>query len=516
VKHTVLLVALTLSPTLARGGPIVKCTDLSAVAFGSEVAIESARMVTATATTPEHCDVRGTIWPEAKFAVKLPTVWNYRFYMAGNGGLAGTISLGPMDSGLRKGFATASTNTGHDAEKEPLASFAWPGPNNPNAKRKVIDFAYQAVHETAVLAKKIIKTYYGEAPRFSYWVGCSQGGRQGLMEAQRFPKDFHGLVVGAPVLNLAGTLMRHVWNAQTAQAGPGAIAVDKLPLLAKAVYAKCDGIDGLEDGLIGDPRQCKFDPAADLPKCPADADNPNCFTTAQVKSLGRMYDGVRTSAGELLFPGQPFGAEAWSQTGPAGGTPRSGWDGNIVGNSSGFSLAESYMRFMALDPPAGPAWDYRTFNFDSDPARMAGFAAQFNTTDPDLQPFKRRGGKIIHYHGWADPMVTALMSVDYYESVLKRIGDKGTKEFYRLFLIPGMFHCGGGVGCDAVDWVAPIVDWVERGAAPGRLMGSRVEGSETKRTRPVCPYPEAAKYKGTGSLDAAENFTCVALEQRSR
>lgn len=494
---------------------ITKCTNLATTSFGSEVKMESATVVAATATTPEHCDVQGTIWPEAKFALKLPADWNHRFVMVGNGGLAGTISLGAMEPGLRRGFATASTDTGHDAAKEPGALFAYPGPKNPNAARKVTDFAYQAVHETAVLAKKIIAAYYGEAPRYSYWVGCSTGGRQGLMEAQRFPEDFNGLVIGAPVLNSTGTTMRHIWNAQAALAGPGSIPADKLPLLADTVYKKCDRIDGLEDGLIDDPRKCRFDPAIDLPKCPAATDNPNCFTAAQVESLKKIYGGVKNSAGKALFPGQPPGAEAIVQG-------RSGWEGTIVGardglgSSGGLTLAQSYLRFMVFDPPPGPTWDYRTFNFDTDPPRMAGYAAKANATNPDLRTLKQRGGKIIHYHGWADPMLTALMSVDYYDSVLAKMGEKDTKAFYRFFLIPGMFHCRGGPGCGSVDWLSPIVDWVEKGKAPDKLIGSHVEEGVTKRTRPLCPYPEVAKYRGAGSIDAAEDFICAPPGKKSR
>ncbi len=254
-----------LGGSLAMADPAAKCTGLAGSPLKSGVTIESATLVAATTALPELCDVRGTIWPEAKFAVKLPTAWNHRFEMVGNGGTAGTISLSSMEPGLKKGFAAASTDTGHDAAKEPLASFAYPSATNPNGRRKGIDFGYLAVHETAVLAKDIIKAYYGEAPRYSYWVGCSTGGRQGLMEAQRYPEDFNGLVVGAPVLNGTGNNMRLVWNGQ-AQTGPGEITVEKLPLLATAVYKKCDSVDGLEDGLIDDPRRCAFDPARDLPQ----------------------------------------------------------------------------------------------------------------------------------------------------------------------------------------------------------------------------------------------------------
>ena len=510
MTKTILFVGLMLCTSGSSYAQTVKCTDLLGKSFGPEVKIESANVVATTATIPEHCDVRGTIWPEAKFALKLPKDWNHRFLMVGNGGTAGTISFAAMEPGLRRSFAVVSTDTGHDAAKEPGASFAYPGPNNPNAKRKLIDFAYQAVHETAVLAKEIIKTHYGTAPRYSYWQGCSTGGRQGMIEAQRFPEDFDGLIIGAPVLNHTGTVMRHVWNAQATATGSGAIAGNKLPTLANAVYKKCDGIDGLEDGLIDDPRRCGFDPAVDLPKCPAETDSPGCFTAAQIESLKKIYGGVRNSAGKLLFPGQPLGAEVLAQG-------RSGWDGFITGASSvSLALAQSNMRFAFFDPPPGPTWDYTMFNFDTDPPKLAGYAAIGNATNPDLRKLKQRGGKIIHYHGWADQMSDAFMSVDYYDSALAKMGEKATKEFYRLFLIPGMFHCRGGIGCDTVDWLTAIVDWMEKGKAPDQLPGSQVEGGMTKRTRPHCPYPQVAKYKGAGSIDAAENFTCVGPDKAGK
>ena len=246
--------------------PAMKCDALAAKSFGDQVKINSGALVAAKANLPEHCDVRGVIWPEAGFAIKLPTAWNDRFEMVGNGGTAGTISMGAVDNAVRKGFAAASTDTGHDAAKEALATFAYETPDNPNGHRKFLDFAYLAVHETAVLSKQVIHAYYGAAPRYSYWVGCSTGGRQGLQEAQRYPDDFDGLVVGAPGLYNTGNSMRRIWIGQS-QVGAAAIPVEKLPLLTKAVYDKCDAVDGLKDGLIDDPRRCRFDPSHDVPKC---------------------------------------------------------------------------------------------------------------------------------------------------------------------------------------------------------------------------------------------------------
>jgi feruloyl esterase len=504
----------------AFAAPVKKCDELAALPFGADVKIESAKLIAATANLREHCDIRGVIWPESKFALKLPTDWNTRFQMIGNGGWAGTI--GNLDGAVRDGYAATSTDTGHDAMKEPGATFAYPGPNNPNAARKVIDHGYLAVHETALLAKKIIRAYYGADPRYSYWVGCSTGGRQGLMEAQRYPEDFDGYVVGAPVLFLSGLQMKAIWNYIAVGDGPGKIATEKLPALAKGVYDKCDAIDGLKDGLIENPLKCNFDPAKDLPQCsgndartgPAGSvvragfleDSPDCFTAAQVAALKKVYDGPRDSKGKQLFPGMPVGGEAFATAaGPGGARQRSGWDGSLANS---FGLANTFMQFMAFDPAPGASWDYHTYNFDADPQRMNAVGLRIDATIPDLTAVKMRGGKIIHYHGWADPGVSAKMSVNYYEAAMKTMGEKETKDFYRFFPVPGMFHCGGGPGCGNVDWLSAIVDWVENGKAPTMLIGGHVEGGKTTRTRPICMYPSEAIYKGNGSIDAAENFSC--------
>ena len=284
----------------------------------SGVTITSVTLVAATDTVPEHCEIIGTIEPEIGFAVDLPTDWNGRFYMAGNGIYAGSISYDAMDVGLSMGYATASTDTGHDTSADPMmgmfdASFAY---NNPEAE---IDYCYRAVHETAVTAKEIIEAYYGEQPSYSYFVGCSTGGRQGLMEALRYPEDFDGIVAGAPVVDFTGVQMWGIWNAQ-ALLGDGNIPPESLPILAEAVYTKCDGVDGLVDGLINDPRNCTFDPATDLP--------PGSFTPAQVEALEKIYDGVRNSQGELLYPGAPLGTEVFG-VGMMG--PGSGWAMWVVG-----------------------------------------------------------------------------------------------------------------------------------------------------------------------------------------
>lgn len=477
-------------------GPAIMCEALVSKDFGSEVTLQSAALVAAKGNLPEHCDVRGTIWPEAGFAIKLPAVWNDRFQMVGNGGTAGTISLGAVDTALRKGFAAASTDTGHDAAKEPLATFAYVTPKNPNGHRKFLDFAYLSVHETAVLAKRVIQAYYGTAPRFAYWVGCSTGGRQGLQEAQRYPEDFDGLVIGAPGLFNTGNAMRRIWIGQS-QVGAGAIPAGKLPLLTKAIYEKCDALDGLKDGLIDDPRLCHFEPAKDLKKC-AGEDAPDCFTRAQLVSLGKIYGGVRDSRGKLLFPGELVGSE------PV-------WPGNFIApDKLVLPRAESQMKFEMLDAAPGANWNYTMFDFDKDPARLAGAAAALNARNPDLSPLKKRGAKIVQYSGWADQQVNPLPALEYYAAVNQRLGEAETRDFYRVFMVPGMFHCNGGPGCNTADWLGLVMDWVEKGTAPAQVTGAHIEGGKTLRTRPLCAYPNVAHYKGTGSTDEAASFDCAA------
>lgn len=488
-----LILSCALASACVAAAPQKKCEDLKATAFakefGPDVKIESAQLVEAAANLPEHCDVRGVIWPEAKFAVKLPVNWNNRFQMVGNGGWAGTISLAAIDTALRLGYAATSTDTGHDAQKEPGATFAYPGPNNPNAARKLIDHGYLAVHETALLAKKMIRAYYGTDPQYSYWVGCSTGGRQGLMEAQRYPEDFDGYVVGAPVLNLTGLQTKSVYNYRFAGSGPGQIKPEQSQMLSKAFLEKCDALDGVKDGLVENPLKCGFDPAKDLQKCASTSSNVACFTDPQIESLKKVYDGVRDSMGRQLFPGMPPGGDGAA--------------------TNGFNLGETFLKFMAFHPPAGPDWDYRTLNIDTDPARMAATSMAVDATIPDLTAVKMRGGKILHYHGWSDPGVSPKMSIEYHEAAMKTMGAKETDEFYRLFLVPGMGHCQGGPGCGNVDWLTPVVQWVEKGIAPAVLIGAHVEGGQTTRTRPLCMYPKEARYKGSGSIDAAENFTCM-------
>ncbi|MGH9835872.1 MAG: tannase/feruloyl esterase family alpha/beta hydrolase, partial [Blastocatellia bacterium] len=450
-------------------GPKLACADLRSLT-GYEFTVETATLIPAAADVPEHCRVRGQIQPEIRFEVNLPATWNRRFYMSGNGGYAGESLDAPQRAAgraqpLRRGFASAVTNTGHDAATEPLGTFA-------QNRQKLLDYAFRSLHTTAETAKRLITAYYGVKPTRSYFEGCSTGGRQALILAQRFPEDFDGIVAGAPVLNFSGTMTGYAKMAQALSAAP--IPYAKLSLLANRVYAQCDEKDGLKDGLIDDPRRCGFQPSRDLPKCAEGADNADCFTAAQIGALEKIYGDVM-SQGKRIFPGWPVGAEV------AGPNGRSGWDNWIIHEKGqptiSVNFSQSFFRYMAF-PEKNPQYDLASFDFEKDPARLEWIHNVLDATDPDLSRFKERGGKLLMYYGWADQALNAQMGVDYYESALSRMGG-ATTNFFRFFMVPGMFHCGGGVGCGVFDKLTPVVQWVEQGVAPERIVGARIVNGQT-------------------------------------
>ena len=488
--------------------PREACQALVALT-GYEFAVISATVLPATADTPGFCRVWGQIPPEIRFEVDLPAVWNGRLYMFGNGGYAGEALDGRgrvanAQRGLARGFVVAQTNTGHDAATEPLGSFA-------ASPQKLIDYAFRAVHVTALTAKRLAQAYYGTAPRRSYFDGCSTGGRQGLISAQRFPDDFDGILVGAPVLDFTGTMIGYATIQRALAAAP--IAPAKLKILADAVYAKCDAADGLADGLIDDPRRCAFRPAADLPACPDDADGPACFTAAQLKALETVYGGTKRSGADF-FPGQQFGTEI-APPGAAGPMSAGAWVPWLIGPANAQSIqtsfGETFFRYLAFGRP-NLKYDWTSFNVDTDLDKVQWASTLLDATDPDLSRFRARGGKILSYHGWADPALNPLMAIRYYESVLARLGPT-TPGFYRLFMVPGMLHCSGGVGVSSFDAFTPLVEWVENGAPPDTIVGSRTVDGKVSRTRPLCPYPQVARYKGLGSIDDAASFACAAPER---
>jgi len=479
--------------------PQIACPEVRTLAAGG-VSIMAVEIVATADGVPEHCRVTGTIAPEIHFEVNLPAAWNRRFYMSGNGGFAGETPDSPpramvRAAALRQGFVTATTNTGHDATKEPLASFAVD-------PQKVHDYAFRAVHLTAVAAKGIATRYYDRPVSYSYWDGCSTGGRQGLISAQRFPGDFDGIVAGAPVLNFVDTTVTGLWNARALADGP--LTLDTMKLVADVVYSKCG-----PDGVIDDPRRCPFDPERDLPKC-AGGNGSGCVTEAQARALSTIYRGV-ARGGKPYFPGQPLGAEIVGASPVGEAKPSSGWDRWLIGRDGGKSLqlafAESFMRYMAFGKPDA-SYDVKTFDFEKDPDRMGDIRRLLNATDPDLSAFRSRGGKLLMYFGWADAALTPFMAIDYYEKALATNGPD-TRDFFRLFMVPGMFHCRGGVGTDRFDAMTTLINWVENGTAPDSIPAARVDGDQVKRTRPLCPYPRVARYKGSGSVDDLASFACA-------
>ncbi|MES2606703.1 MAG: tannase/feruloyl esterase family alpha/beta hydrolase, partial [Pseudomonadota bacterium] len=399
-------------------------------------------------------------------------------------------------------FVMASTDTGHDAATEPGASFVVSNP------QKAIDYAYRAVHVTAVTAKTIANAFYGQPVQHSYWNSCSNGGRQGLLEAQRYPEDFDGIIANAPWVSQTGFTIGALWN-QRALAG-AALTPGKLAVLAESVMQKCDAVDGLEDGIIDDPRVCAFDAATHVPICAAGEDSDSCLTEAQATAVQKVYEGPRDSQGRQIFPGFMPGSEALVQ-GPNG--LASSWIGLIVPTApdvkpADFNLAEGTMRYLAFQPPR-PDWDYNTFDFDNDPELLDRWSRLADASDINLREFRTRGGKLLITYGWADQVLQPLMGVNYYEQAVAANGPDGT-DFMRLFMIPGMTHCAGGVGPDQIDAVTAVIDWVEAGKAPALLTATKTVDGQITRSRPLCPYPQVARYSGRGSIDEAANFSCRA------
>lgn len=471
-----------------------------------DVAISEADVVAAADGMPEYCDVRGTIRENVNFALHLPTDWNGRFNMVGNGGKAGVISFDAMKDALPAGFATASTDTGHDNEIPEQA-----GSRFGSDREMRTDFAYRAVHETAVASKAVIEAHYGRPADYSYWVGCSTGGRQGLMEAQRFPGDFDGIVAGAPVadytsqqMNAPGFL-RALYDEDPYTEEP-VLSAQKARLLGDVVYDKCDAIDGLEDGLITNPAQCTIDLEADLPLCDGEAGE-NCFTPAEVAAIDRLYSGLSDADGAQILPGIPPGSERMP----------GGWVSWLIADDGAPRPPQPLLHTVMFDAfnwlmfeEDRPDYAYMTdFDFDTDIPLLDAAAELYNATDPDLDAFREGGGKLILYHGWGDPGVSAYKTIEYHERVEAHLDETGAGEeidsFMRMYLLPGVGHCRGGIGHDRADWLSEIVAWVEDGEAPEAIVAGRASDDST---RPHCPYPQQAVHDGSGDQDSAASFTC--------
>jgi feruloyl esterase len=472
-----------------------QCAALTTLAVPATT-ITGAALVPAAGVLPEYCRVSGHVDTEINFELRLPSNWNGKFYHQGGGGFVGSIP--PAGPGLSRGYAAVATDTGHQGTGVAALDGAW-ALNNP---QRQLNFGHRAVHVVTVAAKQIVAAAYGRAASRSYFEGCSNGGRQAMMEAQRYPADFDGIIAGAPALDWTGLMTGFNYNQQAVRSAP--IPPEKLSVIAKAVVAKCDAKDGLVDGLVDNPRRCGFDPS--VVQCTT-GDAANCLTAAQVATVRKVYDGPVNSRGEQLHPGFPPGAED-------GG---SGWQLWISGpsgvpvppvnnNPFQFTFSDHYLRFMVF---SDPTYDSMTFDFDNDTDRVDATAPTFSATNPNLAPFRARGGKLLVWHGWADHALMADRSIEYYNDVIRTMGNKNkVEDFFRLFLAPGMHHCSGGPGLNSFDALTALENWVEQGRAPNSLLASHV-GSGVQRTRPLCSYPKVAVYNGKGNPNSAASFSCA-------
>jgi feruloyl esterase len=424
------------------------------------------------------CRVAVTLKPAPRSDIKaevwLPSSgWNGKLQVVGNGGFAGTISYPAMANALAAGYASASTDTGHTG----------PASNTFSNDDVLVDFAYRAIHETTVAAKRVVDAFYGAAPRFAYFNGCSTGGRQALTAVQRFPEDFNGIVAGAPASFTTRQAFGQIWFYQAIAVGPGAIPKEKLPAIHAGAMAACDAHDGATDGIIENPLACTFDPGVLACK---GADDASCLTGPQVDAVRRVYAGASNPrTGEKIFPGLERGSEL-------------GWSPVPVG------YAVDYFKHIVFKDPN---WDPKTLNFDSHLAEAYPVEHQiFDANDPKLGAFVGRGGKLIMYQGWAEPGIPPANIVTYLGNVQERTA--GARDAVRLFMVPGMGHCGGGNGTSTFDMAAALDAWVDGGRAPEQVPASRVRDGKADRTRPLCAWPRLATYSGTGSIDDAANFVC--------
>jgi feruloyl esterase len=431
---------------------------------------------------PAHCRVAATLRPSSDSDIKmelwLPVEnWSGKFEMVGNGGWAGIISFPQMAAALRDGYATASTDTGHEGGN---GMFALGHPE------KIVDFGWRAVHDTVVQSKAVIKAYYGQTSKYAYWNGCSTGGRQALVEVTKFPDDFDGVLAGAPAnphihLHAAGVER----SIEEMKNPGGALSEANVEMLHKAILAKCDALDGVKDGLIGDPTKCHFDPAS--LRCKGE-ESEGCLTAAQVETVKIVFADVKTKKGEIVWTGyEPGGELQYAALKSTPSQPGGGWDSiRILGHQDA-------------------DYDFHKFDLDSDVELADKSGIDAHTYD--LSPFKQHGGKLLLYHGWADPAIPPGNTVNFYSAVLAKMGPDQS-DWLRLFMIPGMQHCSGGQGTDQFNKMAVIERWREDGKPPAQIVASHVTNAQIDMTRPLCPYPQVAVYKGGGLTTDAGNFTC--------
>jgi feruloyl esterase len=467
--------------------PHARITLAQAVEAGPFTPPDQAGAAESSRALPAFCRVAATLTPtsdsDIKIEVWLPASgWNGKYLALGNGAFNGAISYPAMMTALARGYATSSTDTGHTGNN---ARFA------PGHPEKVIDFGWRAVHEMTMVSKTVVAAYYERAAGHAYWNGCSAGGRQAMKEAQRFPEDFDGIIAGAPGLDWTGRAAQAVRVLKTLEQNDAArLAPPQMELLHRAAVDACDALDGVNDRLIGDPSRCAFDPATLQCKGAGDA---GCLTPAQVETARLIYSPMANSKTKREIAGLAPGSElGWTPT---------GW------TASARATGIDQFRFLVFNDPA---WTAQRFDAASDPARAeAADAGTINALDPNLRPFIDRGGKLIQYHGWSDPQISPFNSTQYYGRVVESIGSQtDIPHAYRLFMAPGMGHCSGGEGPNAFDMIGALEQWVEHGKAPDRILASHATNGRVDRSRPLCPFPQTAVYKGSGSTDEASNFQC--------
>lgn len=480
--------------------PSFSQTDCDADVFA---ALHDVRITAASAQSQPapHCQFDGVISTEIKFRLLLPENWNGKFVMGGGGGFAGTLGNQALTQGvLQSGYATVSTDTGHEGFGATWAH---------NNLERIVNYGHAAVHRTAVEAKTMISSFYGDDIDRSYFYGCSNGGRQALMEAQRYPNDFDGIVAGAPAYNFAGLASQFLSTQQVMFPDPQQLrepllSQQELKLVEEGYLQQCDARDGIQDGFMTDPRSCDFD-VTQLPACSA-VDDESCFTESEISALKAVYDGPTDGEGNSLFYGFPFGGE----------TEQGGWDSWITGgtqpdspnpypNAHMFFGAEM-MKYMTFQDPS---WDYSSYDLDNYEHDTRAIAPTLGATDTTLSEFRDQGGKLLMYQGWSDAAITALGTIGYYEDVID--SDASAADDVRLFMMPGVLHCAGGRGPSFVQFVDALDQWVETNQAPDELQAFYLDENFTPNGgRPICSFPDVPVYDGSGSERDPGNFSCQA------
>jgi hypothetical protein len=505
----------TLMESKLSGATTIFADVVEAGGFAGPGGPSSSRDLTAPYKgVPAFCRVvvvaKPTADSEIRIEVWMPLAgWNGKLQGIGNGGFAGVIDYMQLGAAVSKGYAVTGTSDGHDAPTPLEAGWALGHPE------KVVDFGHRGIHEMTRVAKETVRAFYGKDAQRSYFAGCSDGGREALMEAQRYPADYDGILAGAPA---------NYWTAllSTAAVDTQALTLDaasfipqaKIPAISAAVLAACDKLDGVSDGVLNDPRECHFNPATI--QCKASEDTDKCLTAPQAAALKKIYAGPHDAHGHEVFPGFLPGSE----DGPGG------WGLWITGAAPARSLMALFgIGYFSNMVYQDRNWDYKTFTLEAG-LKLADqtTASALNATDADLKPFQARGGKLILYHGWNDPAIPALNTVNYFESVVGKLGQSETDSFVRLYMVPGMQHCDNGPGPDSFGQVgqltfddpqrsvyAALEQWVEKGAAPSTIIAAKYEGDDRqhlKMTRPLCAYPLVAKYNGKGDTNDAASFVC--------